>query len=966
MKILYVKNNSERAKEFQLKTIIYEKNNQKFVKKEALTIEARKHLFNMKKNYERLTASTIDSKIKFAKILEETENSLTFEFIEGISLEQKFLTALEKSNQVANKVIDTYLSLLKNSFKTTKFSHTLITKEYKSIFGTQNYNELENELCFDGITNIDIILSNIIYKDEEIYFIDYEWTYNISLPIDYTIYRILEILENNYKKYTPTLKFKNNLLFHKMERHFVEEYVMHDSFYHQKHQYSKMNYQVIKQINIHVARINELNIEIQTANEKVQYMANELEKTQQELHSKLHVAHQEIQIRGSALDELRSDIEKLNQRIQKQIDELSRKDTGIIELSNDLVYARNIVELRDQQLSFKNQQISFLNELTLKRRVKQKMKKVIPNKILKLAGFQPYEEIIFSEDNFPKEIKKDAIQSSTPTYVYHRPEITTDIQNKINNFEQKPLISIIMPVYNIEPKWLDIAIHTILDQWYENWELCIADDKSTNPKTIEYLQQIDNPKIKITYLEKNLNISGASNAALALAKGEYIALMDNDDEITPDALYEIVKAINIHKAEFIYSDEDLVTEDGHYTYAHFKPNFSPDLLMSHNYITHFACFKRSLLNEVGYFDPEHNGAQDFELFLRLTEKASNIYHIQKVLYHWRMLPSSTSVNTGVKPEALEAGRMALEKALRRRGIEGIVENTPVSHYFRVRYKIINEPLISIIIPFKDKPELLEMCINSVVNKSTYKNYEIIGISNNSEDKNTFKMMDSLEAKDPRVKFYEYNVDFNYSDINNHAVNTYAKGDHILLLNNDIEVIEPTWLEAMLEHSQRDNVGCVGAKLYYPNDKIQHAGVIMGLGGFAGHSHKMYNRDEKGYFNRLNVVQDLSAVTAACLMIKKSLYQEVDGLDAINFKVAYNDVDFCLRVLEKGYYNIFTPFAELYHHESISRGYEDTPEKLARFDQEKASLFERHKDILQNGDPYYNPNLTLDREDFTYA
>jgi len=331
-----------------------------------------------------------------------------------------------------------------------------------------------------------------------------------------------------------------------------------------------------------------------------------------------------------------------------------------------------------------------------------------------------------------------------------------------------------------------------------------------------------------------------------------------------------------------------------------------------------------------------------------------------------MLPSSTCVDSGVKPAALEAGRMALEKALKRRGIAGVVENTNTSHYFRVRYEIINEPLISIVIPYKDKPELLEMCINSVVDKSTYKNYEIIGISNNSEDEKTFEMMRTLETKDPRVKFYEYNVDFNYSDINNHAVNTYAKGEHILLLNNDIEVIEPTWLEAMLEHSQRDNVGCVGAKLYYPNDKIQHAGVIIGLGGFAGHSHKMFNRDDQGYFNRLHAVQDLAAVTAACLMIKKSLYHELNGLDAFNFKVAYNDVDFCLRVLEKGYYNIFTPFAELYHHESISRGYEDTPEKLARFEQEKASLFQRHKYILQNGDPYYNPNLTLDREDFTYA
>jgi len=251
-----------------------------------------------------------------------------------------------------------------------------------------------------------------------------------------------------------------------------------------------------------------------------------------------------------------------------------------------------------------------------------------------------------------------------------------------------------------------------------------------------------------------------------------------------------------------------------------------------------------------------------------------------------------------------------------------------------------------------------------LDKSSYTNYEIIGISNNSEEAETFKMMKHLEERDPRVSFYEYNVDFNYSDINNHGVNTYAKGEHILLLNNDIEVISPDWIEAMLEFSQRDDVGCVGAKLYYPNDTVQHAGIIIGLGGYAGHSHKMYPRDNPGYFNRLNVVQNVSALTAACLMIKKSIYTDLNGLDAYDFKVAYNDVDFCLRVLEKGYLNIFTPFAEMYHHESITRGYETTPEKKARFHEEKRLLGKRHTKILTEGDPYYNPNLTLDKEDFS--
>jgi GT2 family glycosyltransferase len=288
----------------------------------------------------------------------------------------------------------------------------------------------------------------------------------------------------------------------------------------------------------------------------------------------------------------------------------------------------------------------------------------------------------------------------------------------------------------------------------------------------------------------------------------------------------------------------------------------------------------------------------------------------------------------------------------------------MDHYYRVKYDIIGNPLVSIIIPFKDKPELLETCIKSLLKFTTYQNFEVIGVSNNSQEEATFALMKELEKLDPRVKFYEYNVEFNYANINNYAVNNLAKGEHILLLNNDIELIHEGWLEAMLEHSQRKEIGCVGAKLLYPNNTIQHAGIIIGLGGYAGHSHKHYPKDNPGYFNRLNSIQNLSAVTAACLMIKKSIYQEIGGMDEVNFKVAYNDVDFCLRVREKGYLNLYTPYAIMYHHESITRGYETTPEKIARFQKEKDALFKRHKDILTNGDPYYNPNLCHDKEDFS--
>jgi len=904
MKILYIKNNSERAKAFQLKTIVYEENGQKYVKKEALNTEAVPHLKKMKENYAKLTAATLNPKIRFAKIVDEDEKSLTFEFIDGISFEKKFHAALSVDKDTIKELIQEYMDLLKTSFSVTQFdSQTMVTDEFKTIFGDLDFSSMDGQLCFEGISNIDLIFSNIIYKDNKIYFIDYEWAYTLNLPVDYIAHRTLEMAA------TLNRNFDNNFandtfLYHKMERHFVDKYVMKDGFYFQKKNYLKTNSLITEQI------------------EQLKSHVHGKEEHIQELSSRLHA------------------------------------------IGEDLAYARSVVELRDLQIEEKNKEVRFWNDmaesLRIKNRIKYRIKKIIPNKILEIFG---YSTEISRAKNIEKNI--DINLDSVDTYKYSYPvqELTTLVKDELSNFKYQPLISIIMPVYNVEPKWLDLAIRSIKDQWYENWELCIADDKSTNQNIIEYLTQIDNPKIKITFLKENLNISGASNAALELATGDYIALMDNDDEITPDALYEMVKAINETDAEFIYSDEDFISTEGIHSNPHFKPDFSPDLLLSHNYITHFTCFKKELLDKVGYFNSKFDGSQDYDLFLRLTEKTPKIHHIQKVLYHWRMLETSTSANSEAKPEAIERGRVVLQETLKRRGIAGTVEHGNMHHYFRIKYSIKDNPLVSIIIPFKDKPELLDMSINSILDKSTYQNYEIIGISNNSEESETFKLMAELEKKDQRVSFYEYNVEFNYAEINNHAVRKHAKGEHILLLNNDIEVISPDWIEAMLEHSQRNEVGCVGAKLYYPDDTVQHAGIIMGLGGYAGHSHKMYPRDNPGYFNRLNAIQNLSAVTAACLMVKKKLYEEIDGMDEVNFKVAYNDVDFCLRILEKGYLNIFTPYAEMYHHESISRGYETTPEKIARFQTEKDALAARHKEVLVHGDPYYNPNLCHDKEDF---
>lgn len=548
-------------------------------------------------------------------------------------------------------------------------------------------------------------------------------------------------------------------------------------------------------------------------------------------------------------------------------------------------------------------------------------------------------------------------------YRYTEPLLTDEIISEIDSLPNKPLISIIIPTYNSPVKYLDLAIKSVERQWYKNWELCIADDGSANKKTLEYLKGILHPNVKIKFLPKNVNISMASNEAFSIASGPYIALMDHDDELTPDALYEVVKVINSHKAEFVYTDEDLIETGGKIREAHFKSDFSPDMLFSYNFICHLAVIKRELIEAVGGFTPGLEGAQDYDLFLKIQEQTNKIYHIPKVLYHWRKISGSTALNISHKPYAIEAGKKALESAIARRNIKASVVPEKNTTY-RVKYDIDGNPLVSIIIPFKDKPELIRMCINSILEKSTYRNYEIIGISNNSTESNTFDCMDELSRKDASIHFYEINISFNYSMINNIAVREHVKGRHIILLNNDIEIITPSWIEAMLEFSQRTDVGAVGAKLYFPDNFIQHAGVIIGIGGFAGHHSQYFSREMPGYYSRNQIVQNLSAVTAACMMIKRDIYLELNGFDKDNLGTALNDIDFCLRLREKGYLNVFTPFCEAYHHESSTRGYEDTPEKQERFQKEIAYFKKRHQDILKNGDPYYNQNLSLERGDFS--
>lgn len=550
-------------------------------------------------------------------------------------------------------------------------------------------------------------------------------------------------------------------------------------------------------------------------------------------------------------------------------------------------------------------------------------------------------------------------------YHYHEPTLTAAITDELEGIRDKPLISFIIPVYNVEKRWLELAIASIERQWYSNWEICIADDCSTKLETVNYLKSIVSSKIKVKFLKKNVNISGASNEALSLASGDYVALMDNDDEITPDALYEVALKIN-EGAEFIYSDEDKLELNGQYSEPHFKPDFSPDMFLSHNYMSHLGVIKRSLVQDVGGWSVGLEGAQDYDLYLKVMERTKKVCHIPKVLYHWRKVPGSTAAAFSDKSYAQLAGKKALSNALKRRGIRGKVVYGVSPGLYRIKYAIKNQPLVSIIIPFKDMPEMLSVCISSLLEKTTYINFEVIGISNNSEESATFDEMQRLSLLDKRVKFFEYNVPFNYSEINNYGVNKLAKGDFIVFMNNDIEVISEHWLEEMLMLAQRKDTGCVGAKLLYENSSIQHAGIVLAPGTshlvipvFSG-----FPRNALGYAARIATTNNYSAVTAALLMIDKEKFTQVNGFDEKNFAIAYNDVDLCLKVKRKGYHNVYTPYAEAFHYESMSRGYDtESVSKLERMGAEAERLKALNSDFFSRYDESYNLNLTLDDVSF---
>jgi len=564
----------------------------------------------------------------------------------------------------------------------------------------------------------------------------------------------------------------------------------------------------------------------------------------------------------------------------------------------------------------------------------------------------------------------DAVSYEDWIELIEKPNLPTSEQVKknISKLSSKPLISVVMPVFNTDEKYLCACIDSVIAQTYPHWELCIADDASPMPhvrKVLETYEKKD-ARIKVVYRPANGHISRASNSALEIASGDFVALLDHDDALPEHALYFMALAIAEHdNAQVLYSDEDKLDEQGERFAPHFKSDWNPDLFYSQNYVSHLGVYRRSLLNRINGFRAGVEGSQDHDLLLRCLSyvRHDQIVHIPRVLYHWRMVEGSTALASDEKSYTTAAGIKALKDYFFGVNPSVTVEAGQLPNTYRIRWPLPDfQPLVSLLIPTRDRCELTETCVRSILEKSTYKNYEILILDNGSVEKETHDFFNLIQKEDKRVRVLRYDKPFNFSAINNFGV-LHAIGTVIGMVNNDIEVINPEWLTEMVSHALRQDIGCVGAKLYYSNDTLQHGGVILGIGGVAGHSHKYFSRSNCGYFTRLFLTQTLSAVTAACLFVRRSVFDEVGGLDELNLAIAFNDVDFCLKVRETGYRNLWTPYAELYHHESISRGHEDTPAKQERFQKEVNFMKTKWTSSLKF-DPYYNRNLTLDSENFS--
>jgi GT2 family glycosyltransferase len=847
---------------------------------------------------------------------------------------------------------------------------------------------------------IDFTFWNLIIESPHNFnFIDRKWRCKDPLPADLILFRNLF---NIFERCCPYLANKNKISFilemiqsiypEYSEKRLATALDFESLFQVFASGRSPQNFTVNNSVEYSLA---ELETHLQERSNRIEELEREMTSTITSLQQVIASKDQqvgEISVKADSLERQLAETNNQVEEISVKADSLERQLAGtnnnVKTLTESLSLKENQLRdvtsrLNDRELKLSSIEQSIIWQFTLKFHNKI-VERLLPQntqrrkyydlgraggKILINDGFRAFYQSVGSYLNKNSDLNdyQKWIQKNEPA-----PDELNHLKKSSLNFSYQPKISILIPVWNTDEKWLRLAIVSVINQIYDNWELCIVDGGLTK----RHLQQVlkgyaqKDPRIKIKILEENKGIAGNSNEVLSLATGEFVGFLDHDDELAPFALHDVVSLLNQNQNfEFIYSDEDTIDQKGNRTAPFFKPDWSPDLFLSQNYLGHFSVIRKTLIDSVGGFRTGYDGSQDYDLFLRCTEKIfpATIAHIPKIIYHRRIIPDSAADQSDVKPDAIPSAKKALEDALIRRGLQGEVIEGYFPSSYRVCYAIQDYPRISIIIPTKDHVDTLKRCVQSILDKTAYQNYEIVIIDNQSSEQETLDYYKSL-ATNPKTKILHYDKLFNFSAINNYAV-TQVDSPYILFLNNDTEVISEEWLSAMLEHAQRDCVGAVGAKLLYPNNLIQHAGVILGITGTPGqkgvaeHSHKYLPNNCGGYFFRSQIIGNYSAVTAACMMMRRGVFLEMGGFNE-DFTIAFNDLDLCLKIRRAGYLIIYTPYSLLYHHESLSRGYDNTPEKQARFSREITLIRELWGTVIDKDDPYYNPNLTLERQDFS--
>jgi GT2 family glycosyltransferase len=825
-----------------------------------------------------------------------------------------------------------------------------------------------------------MIVGNAFVTEDGFTMMDYEWTFDFPIPVNYVIFRILHFYI--YGSTKRTMLHTQNLYgragldreevrqYEKMEEHF-QQYVL-GNHVPLRFLYPEMNPGCIdfrsekcREKVREVCRENRLG-DAQQA--KIHLCIDCIERTSDTLEVKGWAFHESLERPEITVTDASGTVlkpEKLEFFMRRDVNAGFGMEDAAFEAGFDLILrlagrsARKPGEKYTLTFRFGEEtavhtvnlgKLAFKNSLLGKKLVERKFGTAVAG----TKYFSPYEMGLIGET---RKIRKENQGYGTWRQATRLPNRELKRQGA-EKFAYSPLISIVIPLYNTPTKYLTAMIDSVIVQTYQKFELCLADGSDTS-KAGEVIRRKygENPRIHYQKLDENQGISGNTNAALAMAKGDYVVLADHDDLLAANALYEIVKVINENPgADIVYSDEDKVDMEGkHYFDPHFKPDFNLYMLRSSNYICHLFAVKRTIAKAVGGFDGMYDGAQDYDFILKCSEQAKVICHVPKILYHWRTHEQSTAGNPESKMYAWEAGKKALEAHYRRMNIDAKVEFAELFGRYRTRWTITGEPLVSIVIPNRDHSEDLMRCLQSIYRRSTYRNFEVLVVENHSTDAATLACYKELPERFPGTRVLTWEHSFNYSAINNFAAKR-ANGEYLLLLNNDTEVLEPHWIEELLGICQQSDVGAVGAKLFYPDGTIQHAGVILGLGGPAGHLFAGMQGDKCGYVARANTMQNLSAVTAACLLTKKSVYGEIGGLDE-KLAVALNDVDYCMKLNAAGHLVVYTPYAQLRHYESATRGAENSPKKKARFEKETKYFEEKWQEILQKGDPYYNINLS---------